>query len=66
MVVEILDECPYEVIVLATDGLGGAEINLHKCASLKTNTAEDYDAYQEPPLPTMGEQERPLPTSHQQ
>ena len=64
ILVETRDErSPYEVIMLAADGLGGAEINSHKCASLKTDNARS--AYQELPLPMMGEQVRPLSILHE-
>jgi hypothetical protein len=61
---EEIHEFPYEVVVLAADRLGGAEINLNECARPKTDNAGN--AYQEPPLPMMGEQERPLSILHQE
>jgi hypothetical protein len=58
-----IHESPYEVVALAADRLGGAEINSNECTTLEMHNAGD--AYQELPLPMMGEQERPLSILHQ-
>ena len=37
-----MHESPYEVVILAADGLGGAKINSHRRASLKMDNGWGY------------------------